>query len=113
MPSTGHGLIVRVVVAPVQAAAGDRVVLEAQAHERGYRLSFRSMIARALFSWSVTHAVFESCETAMYSGSRSCATVAPGPKIRIDGVQRRPLNAVNPAVVTSAWSARLRRREGR
>ena len=39
----------------------------------------------ALFSCSVTYAVRESCETAMYSGSRSCATVAPGPKMRIDG----------------------------
>ena len=43
------------------------------------RFSFRSMMPSALFSWSVTQAVFESCDTAMYSGSRSCATVAPGP----------------------------------
>ncbi len=56
----------------------------------------------ALFSWSVTHAVFESCDTAMYSGSRSCATVASGPKMRIDGSSVAPLKAPKPAVVTSA-----------
>ncbi len=56
----------------------------------------------ALFSCSVTHAVFESCEIAMYSGSRSSATVAPGPKIRMDGSSAAPLNAENPTSVTSA-----------
>ncbi len=36
----------------------------------------RSATAIALFSWQATHAVFESGETAMYSGSRSWATLA-------------------------------------
>ena len=39
----------------------------------------RSTIASALLSCRVTQAVRPSSETAMYSGSRSCATVAPGP----------------------------------
>ena len=38
-----------------------------------------SMRASALFSCSVAHAVAPSAETAMYSGSRSCAALAPGP----------------------------------
>ena len=45
-----------------------------------------SITAIALFSWSVTYAVRESAETVMYSGSRSCATVAFGPKTRISGL---------------------------
>ena len=60
------------------------------------------MVAMALFSCSVTHAVFESCETAMYSGSRSCATVAPGPKTRMDGSSVASLKAAKPMSVTSA-----------
>ena len=34
----------------------------------------------ALFSWSVTHAVFESSETVMYSGSISFTKSLLGPK---------------------------------
>ena len=60
------------------------------------------MVAMALFSCSVTHAVLESCETAMYSGSRSCATLAPGPKIRIDESSVAPLNSAKPMSVTTA-----------
>ena len=44
------------------------------------------MTARALFSWSETYAVRPSGLTAGYSGSRSCATLAPGPKMRTSDV---------------------------
>ena len=41
----------------------------------------RSRVATALFSCITIVAVESSPATAMYSGSRSCATVAPGPNI--------------------------------
>ncbi len=61
-----------------------------------------SSSAIALFSCKVTHAVFESSDTVMYSGSRSCATLAFGPKIRMLESRDVPLKAVNRTVVTSA-----------
>jgi len=61
-------------------------------------------MAMALFSWQVTQAVFESWETAMNSGSRSWATVAPGPKIRTLGSSGDWLNGRKPAVRTFDWS---------
>ena len=43
----------------------------------------RSTVPRALFSWKETHArVGSAGSNATYSGSRSWATVAPGPKMR-------------------------------
>ena len=60
-----------------------------------------SSSAIALFSCKVTHAVLESSDTAMYSGSRSCATLAFGPKMRMLGSSAVPLKAVKRAVVTS------------
>ncbi len=60
-----------------------------------------SSSAIALFSWSVTHAVFESSEAAMYSGSKSCATLAPGPKRRMRGSSPPALKASKPAATTS------------
>ena len=60
-----------------------------------------SIVAIALFSCSVTHAVFESCETVMYSGSRSCATVGLFfPKIRTLASSIAGENAPKPAVRT-------------
>ena len=53
-----------------------------------------SSSAIALFSCKVTHAVFESSDTVMYSGSRSCATLAFGPKMRMLGSSDVPLKAV-------------------
>ena len=61
------------------------------------------MIASALFSWQVTHAVRESFETVRYSGSMSFATVALGPKMRILGSRIAPLNFVKFAMRTSFW----------
>ena len=55
-----------------------------------------SMIASALFSWQVTHAVRESCEIVRYSGSMSCATEAPGPKMRMLASSLTPLGALTP-----------------
>ena len=43
----------------------------------------------------------------MYSGSRSSATVAPGPKMRIDESSVALLNAVKPIVVTLACVSAL------
>ncbi len=65
-----------------------------------------STVATALASWSVTRAVRRSPETAMYSGSRSWATVAPGPLRRMPCGSSRlrgapALNAAKPAVRTS------------
>ncbi|MDO6802351.1 hypothetical protein Q4595_07800 [Wenyingzhuangia sp. 1_MG-2023] len=40
----------------------------------------KSTIAIPLFSCKLMKAVLESSETAMYSGSTSCSSVAPGPK---------------------------------
>ena len=104
MPSTGQVLMSArrrrwLASSPLPAT---RVILEAQALSATTFLVFKSIIAMALFSCSVTHAVFESCDTAMYSGSRSCATLAPGPKIRIDESSVAVLNAEKPMSVTTA-----------
>ena len=59
-----------------------------------------STTASALFSCSVTHAVLESAETATYSGSKSWAAVALGPKIRTELPRSRSLNTAKSAVAT-------------
>ncbi len=69
---------------------GLRVILEPQADELRELLLLRmSRMPMALFSCSVTQAVFESCDTAMYSGSRSCATVASGSEDANRRIERR------------------------
>ena len=65
-----------------------------------------SMVATAFASCSVTRAVRRSSERAMYSGSRSCATVAPGPLRRMPAGSSRwrgapALNAAKPTVRTA------------
>ena len=45
-------------------------------------LVVKSIVAIALFSCNVTYAYSLSLEMVMYSGSRSCATVAFGPNTR-------------------------------
>lgn len=68
----------------------------------------RSTMANALFSWSATHAVVECASMATYSGSRSWATVALGPKIRTPAARTSSiwsLKPSNPAVATVSASA--------
>jgi hypothetical protein len=60
-----------------------------------------STTATALFSCSATYAVVLSALTATYSGSKSCAAVAPGPKTRTPS-GTAPLKAVKSAVATLA-----------
>ena len=62
-----------------------------------------SILAKALFSCNAAHAVFPSLDTVIYSGSKSCAAVAFGPKIRIPlflNCCSWPLNALKSAVLT-------------
>ena len=62
-----------------------------------------STTATALCSCSVTQAVEESAETAMYSGSRSCPMVGEfGPNARIEGSITPAGRPLKPRVVTLA-----------
>ena len=63
-----------------------------------------SSSAIAFPSWRVTQAVLPFSETAMYSGSRSWATDAPGPKIRTLGSRSSAEKSSKPAMVTSESS---------
>ncbi len=65
-----------------------------------------SISAIALFSCSVTQAVRESCEVAIYSGSRSSATEAPGPLILMP-VRSMLLKSLKPALTAIADKAPL------
>lgn len=62
-------------------------------------VAVRSTIASALFSCSVTHAVEPSVAT--YSGSRSCETLAFGPKMRTPASRSATASSSNAAKPTS------------
>ena len=69
-----------------------------------------STLARALFSCSTTQAVAPSASSAMYSGSRSWAVLAPGPKIRTPWSRSSPswpLKAVKSAVAATGFCGSL------
>ena len=63
-----------------------------------------SIVAIALFSCSVTQAVRPAWSSAMYSGSRSWAALAPGPLMRTS--LARSASASNPAKDAVATVAR-------